>query len=251
MQCKIDCNGQMITYELVRKKVKNINLRIKPDGSVTVSANVRVSQAKIDAVIREKGDFILRALAKYAAERARCASVQYIDGEVLRILGNSVVLKVVEGKKEGITINGTEMRLTVQDKADVARKERLVNRFFLCECRKVFGSAVDSLYPKLEQYGIPRPEIKIRTMKSRWGSCAFLKGRITLNMSLIHTSRSFIEYVVLHELCHFVHPNHSKSFYELVESIMPDWRERKKATLISDERGKKHGGRTSYDVRNE
>ena len=74
---------------------------------------------------------------------------------------------------------------------------------------------------------MPYPELKIRYMTARWGSCQPQKGIITLNSQLIEKPRRCMEYVVLHEFAHFIHPNHSKDFYTLVESLMPDWKERK------------------------
>ena len=70
--------------------------------------------------------------------------------------------------------------------------------------------------------------MKIRNMKSRWGSCQPQRGIITLNARMIAAPREAIEYVVVHEFAHFIHPNHSKEFYTLVEQLMPDWKTRKK-----------------------
>ena len=77
-------------------------------------------------------------------------------------------------------------------------------------------------------YPVPYPQIKIRAMTSCWGVCHPKKGSITLNRRLLSVPRSCIEYVVLHELAHFVHPNHSRQFYDLLTVLMPDWRMRKK-----------------------
>ncbi|MEG1630218.1 MAG: M48 family metallopeptidase, partial [Erysipelotrichaceae bacterium] len=78
----------------------------------------------------------------------------------------------------------------------------------------------------LSEYDIPSPSLKIRTMSSRWGSCIPDKQQITLNRRLIHYPIEFIEYVVLHELVHFVQPNHSKTFYAIVENHMSDYKKR-------------------------
>ena len=77
-------------------------------------------------------------------------------------------------------------------------------------------------------YHIEFPQIKIRDMKSRWGSCTPAKNSITLNKKLIHYPFEFIEYVVLHEFVHFIQPNHSQAFYHIIENYMPDYKERMK-----------------------
>lgn len=84
------------------------------------------------------------------------------------------------------------------------------------------------MYPLIRGWGVKKPEIKLRTMSSRWGSCAYTKGRITINKRLIAYPIAAAEMVMLHELCHFVHPDHSKDFYALLQTLMPDWKARKK-----------------------
>ena len=84
------------------------------------------------------------------------------------------------------------------------------------------------MYPYLEKYGIDKPEIKIRKMKARWGSCIPEKQLILLNSELIKAPKLCIDYVVLHELIHFKYRNHDSNFYDFMTSLMPDWKQRKK-----------------------
>ena len=72
------------------------------------------------------------------------------------------------------------------------------------------------------------PEIKIKTMKSMWGNCNYVKRIITFNLFLIKTPTYCIDYVITHELAHLVHHNHGKEFYTLLAKLMPDWKTRKK-----------------------
>ncbi|MCW2276946.1 uncharacterized protein DUF45 [Heliophilum fasciatum] len=84
------------------------------------------------------------------------------------------------------------------------------------------------IFPVVEKYGVKKPAIMIRTMKARWGSCIKDKGIIVLNSELIKAPKYCIEYVVLHELVHFIHRDHNADFYDFLTSLMPDWRERKR-----------------------
>ena len=122
---------------------------------------------------------------------------------------------------------GQFLFIRVKDTTDFKRKEKLMKRWLSGMQVEVFHEICEEIYPMFKPYGVKYPFIKIRIMKSRWGSCQPQRGIITLNGKMIAAPREAIKYVVLHELAHFVHPNHSKDFYGLVEQLMPDWKERR------------------------
>ena len=177
--------GKKIKYILERKQVKNINLRVRPDGIVKVSASPRVDESQIDDFVLSKAEFILKALERF------------------KVMADAERKFQVELTKQK---TGEESLL-----ADVS----------------LFTEILDEFYPAFIPYGVKKPKLRIRTMKSCWGSCLVNKGIITLNRKLLMQPRECIEYVVVHELCHFIHPNHSKEFYKFMEQFMPDWKERK------------------------
>ncbi len=86
-----------------------------------------------------------------------------------------------------------------------------------------FEDTLKKILPLFARYDISEPELQIRHMPTRWGSCT-TKGKVILNPELIKAPKGSIEYVIIHELCHLIHHNHTKAFYELQESIMPDWK---------------------------
>ena len=105
----------------------------------------------------------------------------------------------------------------------------MVTRYLDEQCRSIFGEIILETYPVFQKYGVPMPKLRIRNMETRWGSCLAKKGVVTLNKRLLEAPRNCIEYVVMHEFCHFVHPNHSKQFYAFLTMLMPDWKQRKEA----------------------
>lgn len=224
----VSCLDGQISYVLIRKPVKNLNLRVRADGSVAVSANSRVPAVAADAFVLRKAELVLAALERVSRRAAQIASPRrYETGETFYLLGQALSLQVEAGEKETVFPDSARLCLRLRNPDDFTKKERLVQGFLDDLCRSVFSEIAGQLYPAFEPYGVTLPVIKIRSMKTRWGSCSPSKGAITLNKSLLAAPRACIEYVVLHEFCHFVHPNHSKQFYGLVEALMPDWKERK------------------------
>lgn len=220
--------GINIEYILKRKPVKNLNLRIHSDCSIVVSASDRITVDKVDAFMTEKGAYILSSIQRFKRiEEYELPPKRYVSGETFDILGRGIRLKVQQGKKNDIFSDGINLYLTVVDQDDSVKKEKLVQKFIDKKCRQVFSEVIQQLYPVFQKYGVDMPVLRIRTMKTRWGSCSPSRGIITLNKKLLEAPRNCIEYVVLHELCHFIHPNHSKQFYSFVAMLMPDWKERK------------------------
>lgn len=223
------CEGQEIAYRLERKPVKNLNLRIRKDGSVWVSASGEVPAEDVDAFVAGRGKYILTAIRRFREmERYAPAPRQYATGETYTILGRGLRLKVTQGEKPGVTSDGVYIYLCVKDERDFAAKQRLMERYLDKRRRGVFGEILAQTYPTFEKYGVAMPRLFVRDMQTRWGSCAAHRGVITLNKQLLEAPRSCIEYVVMHELCHMIHPNHSARFYTFLTALMPDWKERKR-----------------------
>lgn len=218
-----------IRYLLEQKPVKNLNLRIHKDCRVYVSANCDIPVQRVDDFVVRKGEYIRSAQQKFR-EMAQYAQQpkQYVSGETFYLLGRGVRLKVEKSMRETIASDGIYLRLCVKDPADFAKKQRLVTRYLDEQCRTVFEEVISEIYPVFQKYGVTMPALRIRTMETRWGSCLAKKGIITLNKRLLGAPRNCIEYVVMHEFCHFVHPNHSKRFYTFLTMLMPDWEERKR-----------------------
>jgi len=225
---QIISGDETICYALKRKNVKKLNLRIKPDTTVIVSAPPSVSIDDIDAFVIRKSAYISKALGGIKSFSDKDMQRQYVSGEGFRVGGKNFRLKVIEADKNGIESDGIFLKLYVKDTADTTAKERIVKKFYADKTAAVMNEILDRFYEIFRKYNVRKPILKFRTMQTRWGSCSAAKGVITLNPRLIEAPRSCIEYVVMHELCHMMHPNHSHKFYDFLSIQMPDWRDRKK-----------------------
>ncbi len=219
----------VFVYTLERKQIKNINIRIHPDGKIFVSAAKKVSQKAIEDFLLSKSRFILKTVSNFNEKRkyAICEK-QYVSGESFYLLGRHLRLCVIQSYNDVVEEDGVYLNLYCKHSNIFLQKKRLVERYFQKKCEEIFPVIIKEKYTLFQKYGIPFPSLKIRTMKSRWGSCIPSKNIITLNALLIHFSQPCIEYVVIHELCHFLYANHSKKFYTLMTVFMPEWRDRKK-----------------------
>ena len=217
-------DGREIRYDFQRKRVKNINLRIKPDMSIYVSAPARTSLAEVESFMRLKRDFILGALDKFAARGVLPEPPQYENGDILRLLGRDYPLIVAESGRNSVSFDGNGMMLFVKDTADLELKRKTLDKWLKIQCREVIEESCGRIYPALEARGVKFPEIRIRTMKSKWGSCMPQKGVLTFNTNLIAAPRECVDYVVAHEFNHFLHPDHSAAFYADLAKLMPEWK---------------------------
>ena len=222
---RVQCDNGEIEYHLTRKVVKNVNLTVKPEGIVCVSAHPQVPLAFIEEFIREKQDWVIENLETYKMNKNKhLIEKKYIEGEKHYLLDIPLTLRLVESHEERVLLGGDEIILQVRDQHDVKRKAKILEGWFYERQKETFEEIAREVYSLFKKYKIEYPVIKIRRMKSRWGSCQYEKGVIILNSRLIEKPRKYIKYVLVHEFAHFIQPNHSKEFYKVVESVMPDWK---------------------------
>lgn len=219
---------RIIEFELERKNVKNINLKVKPDMKVVVSANSKVPLEYILNFVRQKAPWIIKNIGYFKDVQSEYKTIkEYVSGESFKYLGKQYRLKVEESSKESVRYYQGFIELRLKDKKDTVRKKKLIDKWYREKAVQNFSESLKRIYPLVENYGIQYPEIQIRTMKARWGSCLVGKNTIMLNHELIKAPKFCIDYVVLHELVHFKHRNHDAEFYDFVTLLMPDWKQRK------------------------
>ena len=215
----LQCKNSPITYTLLTKQVKHINMRIQPSGEIVVSANPFVPQKKIDEFVNQKISWILKHQKELMERRA----VLTYTKEYFVLFGRTLKVKLIMGKYSHVHYGNDILYVHLKEEASF---ESVMERFMRKLCMDVFTDIAGLIQKRLQDYSLPTPVLKIRKMKSRWGSCIPAKQQITLNQNLIHYPIEFAEYVILHELVHFIQPNHSKAFYQIIEYYMPDYKER-------------------------
>lgn len=226
----IEVKGEKIPIYIQRKNIKNINLKINKEKQIiiTMPKKVAVQRAKDFAIKKIKWIKNKQNFYEQISEKREKETIE--TGGQLYILGKKHTIKVNSSKRNEIIINDQEIELYIKEKY-IENKEYIKKYYekWLKEyARIMYQKTVIKFQKELEKYNIKIPQIEIKKMKSKWGSCIPSQNKIILNLSLIKTPINSIEYVILHELSHFRYQNHSKNFYNFISIFMPDWKERRK-----------------------
>lgn len=211
-----------IDVEVVRKKIKNLHLGVyPPHGRVRVAAPPAVSDDAIRLAVITRMAWIKRQQSKFAAQ-ARQSNRDYVSGETHFHFGTAYRLKVIQRKgASGVKIAGDRIELSAPPTSDRDFRERVFQRWQRQELRKRAASLVEHW---AGVYGVSTPEFGIKRMRTKWGTCSATAHRIWLNLELVKKPPACIDYLVCHEVAHFIEPSHGDRFIALMDLHMPRWR---------------------------
>jgi predicted metal-dependent hydrolase len=222
-------------FTVVRKAVKNLTIKIKTDGEVVVVAPTFTSDQVIQTYLQTKKSWINKHL-EIIGEKCKNKeqlfkyNIVYL-GQYYPIIRISDNLKQLNQPRISLINNKFliyEIDDSNGDKQLEAVRQEAIKKWYIKQAKAVLPEIVDN-YLKIT--GLQIKNLSIKKMSSRWGSCNSKKQYINLNVDLIMQDIRAIEYVVLHEIIHLIHPNHSHHFYDDVAKYMPDWQSRKKLLI--------------------
>jgi predicted metal-dependent hydrolase len=212
-----------VMVSVVRKRVKNVNLRVYPPaGEVVVSVPLRMPDGVVREVVTGRLPWIRRQRSRYASAPA-ARFLEFVDGEEHRVFGRSYRLRLEHGR--GVTgwpaSEPGVIVLRVKPFAEHATRQRAYDAWL----RKLLDAEIQRLVtlwaPVL---GVEVSAWGVKRMKTRWGTCNHRVRRIWLNFELVKRPRECLEYVVVHELAHIIVPDHSRAFWAVLDRHMPAWR---------------------------
>jgi len=222
----IEYGSRKIVYNLFREKRNRVRIVVSPELNVDVFAPEMASEFRVHDIVRKKAPWIAKSIDKLENYHPLPAPKQYVSGETLVYLGRQYRLKVENGKDEPAKLRGRFLHVEVKNKTDIRKVKRKVENWYRKRARDILSRYMDKCFAIASRHGLPEPFFTIRKMRRRWGSCS-PADRITLNIKLVQLPVQCIEYVIMHELCHLRHPNHSRYFYSFLTRCLPDWRKRK------------------------
>lgn len=206
---KLQIEDKVYPIEIKRKKTnKNTYIRVKKDMTIQVTTNFFTSEKAITKLIEENADKIKKMLEHQEVKNENNTGFFY--------LGKKYDIVYVEY----CDISLGENKVFLNKKIDI-------DKWYKKQAKIIFKDHLDQIYHRFSRK-IPYPDLKIRKMTTRWGVCNVKSKTITLNLELIKRDVKYLDYVIVHELSHLIHANHSSKFWDLVAENMPDYKKYRK-----------------------
>ncbi|MEP6895394.1 MAG: SprT family zinc-dependent metalloprotease [Chloroflexota bacterium] len=206
----------LLIQRVIRSKRRTIALIVENDGSVTIRAPMKISGKTIIDFVDKHAQWVEKKQAEIKAIVPTLPK-QYQTGESFLYLGQAYPLEIVsDAKKKLVLENGFKLAESAQTHAEL-----VFQNWYRQQARQVIEARAAFFADK---YQLHYDKLRITSARTRWGSCSS-KGTLSFSWRLILTPLELVDYVVIHELAHTVHHNHSKRFWKLVEKIIPDFKE--------------------------
>jgi len=222
MQLAIQNNRTLIELEVTRSQRKTMALTISPTGQVRVAAPTRISNREIIDWVSSKANWIANKLEEIDKLRAAQTSREYMPGELFPYLGLDYPLHIeTHNQRTRPTADlccGRLIVATPDNDADIIRGA--IEAWYRGRAGEHIQARIDFFRPRLD---VSPQRVTIKDQKTRWGSCSS-KGNLNFNWRAIMAPLKVVDYIVVHELCHLVHLNHSQDFWKLVSSTLPDYK---------------------------
>lgn len=216
----IQFGSKEIWFELLYQERKSLGITVHPDRSVTVKAPLDAPFERVLELIRKRAPWILKQQSYFLAFEPLTPARKYVSGETHLYLGRQYRLKIFDAAMDSVKLKRGFLEVYTQDRS---KTKGLVLDWYKDHAEVKFREIADPWILRFKKYGVEPSDLIIKQMDMRWGSCT-PKGKIILNMELIKAPKGCIAYVIVHELCHLVHHNHSAAFFELQTKEMADWR---------------------------
>ncbi len=216
-------------YQIRRsRRRKTVAICVKPDCSVRVMVPFMLPEKKIETLVKKKSNWIKSKIARFQEIQSQHREKEYVTGESLSYLGMTHRLEIVSGAAGEVKREQGFFHVQVAtDVNDEERKPYIKERLesWYREHALEYLREQSGRYAK--EIGVVPSSIGIKGYRSRWGTC-HSDGRIYFNWRIILAPPSVVNYLVVHELCHLLQADHSKNFWRCVESVLPDYAERRK-----------------------
>ena len=219
MKAAVKFGSKTINFRLEHSDRKSLGITVTPEMEVLVKAPKDTSMEKVKEKIRKKAPWIIKQQSFFLSFQPKTPQRKYISGETHLYLGRQYRLLIQIGKEEFVKLQGKFIIVETTEKAGV---KNLLNNWYLQNARIKLPLIASPFIDRFKKYKVEPSSFVLREMPTRWGSCTS-KGKIILNPELIKAPKGCIEYVIIHELCHLIHHDHTQKFVDLQTKEMKDW----------------------------
>ncbi|MGL4373116.1 MAG: M48 family metallopeptidase [Turicibacter sp.] len=210
--------------QIERKKIKNIYLKVKRNGDIVLSAPTRIEMTYLEQFIQSKLSWIQQKKKNYEQREQKGAIPTEKNDSSVYLFGEKLIKLPIKATAHHISVESPYLKLYYPPQTSEEIQEAKLEKWLLEQLDKQIKHDLMTYWHYFKAQGISPVEIKYRKMKATWGVCRPTRRSLTFNKNLVHCHPNFIEYVVVHELCHLIHPNHGQQFYELVQQLLPQWK---------------------------
>jgi len=215
----IQFGSKEILFDLEFSERISLGISVTPEMKILVKAPIGAPLEKIKEKIKKRAPWIIRQLSFFLSFYPKIPNRKYVSGESHLYLGRQFQLKVSNGKRNEVKYKGRFIEVITKDKI---KAKELLNQWYREKAKSKFAEIAEPIIQRFKKYNVEPKQIYIQEMPTRWGSCTE-KHKIILNPELIKAPKACIEYVIIHELCHLVHHNHTQKFIDLQTKEMKDW----------------------------
>lgn len=218
---------EKVSVDVQHKNIKNVHLKVFRELKVVLSVPLQVTDEWVISLLLSKSSWIEKQLQKYKESSGYNNLTNVKSGSSTQLLGKDRRIIKKNSKKNYVVEE--EKYIFVYADEEKNLHQYTLEKWWRKTAYKVYTNEMNEIYSKVfKKYGIEKPTLYVRKMKTLWGSCTPSKNKITINQYLLKADLRCIQYVVLHELTHLIHPYHNADFYNFLTIQMPDWKERKK-----------------------
>lgn len=222
-------SGSEIEYSIVRSRRKTIGIRVSREDGVVVSAPLKLSSEYIEGVVVKKAAWILQTLKKIEASKRQ--EKQYVNGETFLFLGKKYCLEIIHEcskKQYSVFIDGDKLCVCLPSSINAGEQPPIVRKalagWYIDRASNLINERI-GLYS--DKMNVKPSKVVLKSQKTLWGSCTG-KNAVNINWKIVMAPLEIVDYLVVHELAHIKVKNHSKAYWDVVKSIIPDFRERRK-----------------------
>ncbi len=216
-----DTDNKHYNVSLKKSKRKTIGFVVRKNGDMELRLPYYIPFSEASNYAAQKKEWFIAKHKQMLERKESIITPQYTKDSQIYILGKSYHLKIIMDLRKKIEIKNDTLWVHSHSMQEGAIKEQITN-WLMNMASATFEEEIEKALSDFDE-DLPYRQLKIRRMKSSWGNMR-KSGLMTLNLALIHTPLECIKFVIMHELCHLIHFNHSPHFYRLMDEVMPDWR---------------------------